>query len=128
MFSSVWSNSTPKELSLEPELVSGALSLLVPRDHLQPRCCSFMAQPFVVHAGVFEVRATSGNTHLGGEDFDQRLMKYCISQVCQSAASWEASLQVIALYPCLKSKESRGDTTGESPKRNTASSPTSKMP
>lgn len=30
--------------------------------------------------GVFEVRATSGNTHLGGEDFDQRLMEYCMSQ------------------------------------------------
>lgn len=30
--------------------------------------------------GVFEVRATSGNTHLGGEDFDQRMMDYCISQ------------------------------------------------
>jgi molecular chaperone DnaK (HSP70) len=30
--------------------------------------------------GVFEVRATSGNTHLGGEDFDHRLMDYCISQ------------------------------------------------
>jgi len=30
--------------------------------------------------GVFEVRATSGNTHLGGEDFDQRLMEYCMQQ------------------------------------------------
>lgn len=30
--------------------------------------------------GVFEVKATSGNTHLGGEDFDQRLMDYCILQ------------------------------------------------
>jgi molecular chaperone DnaK (HSP70) len=30
--------------------------------------------------GVFEVLATSGNTHLGGQDFDQRLMEYCISQ------------------------------------------------
>jgi molecular chaperone DnaK (HSP70) len=29
---------------------------------------------------VFEVKATSGNTHLGGEDFDQRLMEYCMSQ------------------------------------------------
>ncbi|CAM9490238.1 unnamed protein product [Heterosigma akashiwo] len=29
--------------------------------------------------GVFEVRATSGDTHLGGEDFDQRLMDYFIS-------------------------------------------------
>ena len=30
--------------------------------------------------GVFEVLATSGNTHLGGQDFDQRLMEYCIQQ------------------------------------------------
>lgn len=30
--------------------------------------------------GVFEVRATSGDTHLGGEDFDQRLMDYLIAQ------------------------------------------------
>ena len=30
--------------------------------------------------GVFEVKATSGNTHLGGEDFDQRLMDHFISQ------------------------------------------------
>ena len=26
--------------------------------------------------GVFEVKATNGNTHLGGEDFDQRVMDY----------------------------------------------------
>lgn len=30
--------------------------------------------------GVFEVRATSGNTHLGGQDFDHRLMDYFIKQ------------------------------------------------
>ena len=30
--------------------------------------------------GVFEIKATSGNTHLGGEDFDQRLMDYCLQQ------------------------------------------------
>ncbi|KAH8069995.1 ATP binding protein [Aureococcus anophagefferens] len=29
--------------------------------------------------GVFEVRATSGDTHLGGEDFDQRLMDHCVA-------------------------------------------------
>ena len=29
--------------------------------------------------GVFEVKATAGDTHLGGEDFDQRMMDYCIS-------------------------------------------------
>jgi molecular chaperone DnaK (HSP70) len=30
--------------------------------------------------GVFEVKATAGDTHLGGEDFDQRVMDYCIAQ------------------------------------------------
>ena len=30
--------------------------------------------------GVFEVQATSGNTHLGGEDFDQRMMDFFIKQ------------------------------------------------
>merc|ERR1740115_244766 len=28
--------------------------------------------------GVFEVLATNGDTHLGGEDFDQRIMKYFV--------------------------------------------------
>merc|ERR1712146_328104 len=31
--------------------------------------------------GVFEVKATNGDTHLGGEDFDQRMMDYVITQV-----------------------------------------------
>jgi len=34
-----------------------------------------------IDGGVFEVRATSGNTHLGGEDFDQRVMQYFIKMI-----------------------------------------------
>lgn len=30
--------------------------------------------------GIFEVLATSGDTHLGGEDLDNRLIQYCISE------------------------------------------------
>lgn len=30
--------------------------------------------------GVFEVKATSGNNHLGGDDFDERIMKWLIEQ------------------------------------------------
>lgn len=30
--------------------------------------------------GVFEVKATSGNNHLGGDDFDQRVMDYLVSE------------------------------------------------
>jgi heat shock protein 1/8 len=33
-----------------------------------------------IEGGVFEVRATAGDTHLGGEDFDQRMMAYCMQQ------------------------------------------------
>ena len=28
--------------------------------------------------GIFEVKATAGDTHLGGEDFDQILLQYFI--------------------------------------------------
>lgn len=31
--------------------------------------------------GIFEVLATSGDTHLGGEDFDQRVMQYFIKKI-----------------------------------------------
>lgn len=34
-----------------------------------------------IEEGVFEVRATNGNTHLGGEDFDQRIMQYFIKRM-----------------------------------------------
>ena len=30
--------------------------------------------------GVFEVKSTSGNNHLGGDDFDQRVMDYLVSE------------------------------------------------
>ena len=30
--------------------------------------------------GIFEVKATSGNTHLGGEDFDNRLVDHCVAE------------------------------------------------
>lgn len=32
----------------------------------------------VIEDGVFEVKATNGDSHLGGEDFDQRVMQYFI--------------------------------------------------
>lgn len=31
-----------------------------------------------IEDGVFEVKATAGDTHLGGEDFDRRMVEYCI--------------------------------------------------
>jgi len=33
-----------------------------------------------IDGGIFEVKATAGDTHLGGEDFDNILVDYCVSE------------------------------------------------
>lgn len=33
--------------------------------------------------GVFEVKSTAGDTHLGGEDFDRRLVQYLLQDFCK---------------------------------------------
>lgn len=33
-----------------------------------------------IEEGVFQVKAISGNSHLGGEDIDNRLVQYCLSE------------------------------------------------
>jgi heat shock 70kDa protein 1/2/6/8 len=33
-----------------------------------------------IEEGVFEVKATAGDTHLGGEDFDNKLVDYCTAE------------------------------------------------
>ncbi|KAK9913495.1 hypothetical protein M0R45_037309 [Rubus argutus] len=33
-----------------------------------------------ISAGVFEVKATAGDTHLGGEDFDNKMVSHCVEQ------------------------------------------------
>eukprot|EP00457_Paulinella_chromatophora_P003167 gb/GEZN01003173.1/.p1 GENE.gb/GEZN01003173.1/~~gb/GEZN01003173.1/.p1 ORF type:complete len:680 (-),score=193.56 gb/GEZN01003173.1/:100-2139(-) len=42
---------------------------------------TFDVSVLTIDEGVFEVLATSGDTHLGGEDFDQRVMDYFIKLV-----------------------------------------------
>lgn len=42
---------------------------------------TFDVSVLVIDDGVFEVLATNGDTHLGGEDFDQRVMNYFIKLI-----------------------------------------------
>eukprot|EP00899_Mesostigma_viride_P016221 jgi/Mesvir1/245/Mv13587-RA.1 len=42
---------------------------------------TFDVSILTIASGVIEVRATSGDTHLGGEDFDQRVMQHFIDLV-----------------------------------------------
>lgn len=41
---------------------------------------TFDVSILTVDSGVFEVQATAGDTHLGGEDFDQRVMNYFVKK------------------------------------------------
>merc|ERR1712185_541096 len=42
---------------------------------------TFDVTVLTIDNGVFEVLATNGNTHLGGEDFDERVMQYFIKML-----------------------------------------------
>jgi heat shock 70kDa protein 1/2/6/8 len=41
---------------------------------------TFDVSLLTIEEGIFEVKATAGDTHLGGEDFDNRLVEYCAGE------------------------------------------------
>mmetsp|Transcript_9654 Transcript_9654/g.39537 ORF Transcript_9654/g.39537 Transcript_9654/m.39537 type:complete len:653 (-) Transcript_9654:181-2139(-) len=41
---------------------------------------TFDVSLLTIEEGIFEVKATAGDTHLGGEDFDQRLMNHFVQE------------------------------------------------
>eukprot|EP01114_Cavostelium_apophysatum_P012076 TRINITY_DN267_c0_g1_i1.p1 TRINITY_DN267_c0_g1~~TRINITY_DN267_c0_g1_i1.p1 ORF type:complete len:660 (-),score=250.59 TRINITY_DN267_c0_g1_i1:668-2647(-) len=52
---------------------------------------TFDVSVLTIDNGVFEVIATSGDTHLGGEDFDQRVMDYLLKQFQKTTGKNAAS-------------------------------------
>ena len=40
---------------------------------------TFDVSLLAIEEGIFEVKSTAGDTHLGGEDFDNKLVDYCVS-------------------------------------------------
>ena len=36
-----------------------------------------------VEEDIFDVKATSGDNYLGGDDFDNKLFEYCLQQFCK---------------------------------------------
>eukprot|EP01125_Pyxidicula_operculata_P003810 TRINITY_DN151_c0_g1_i2.p1 TRINITY_DN151_c0_g1~~TRINITY_DN151_c0_g1_i2.p1 ORF type:complete len:647 (-),score=207.91 TRINITY_DN151_c0_g1_i2:77-2017(-) len=85
---------------------------------------TFDVSLLTIDDGIFEVKATAGNTHLGGEDFDNRMVNYFVNEfkkkhksdissnaralrrlrsTCERAkrtlsASTEASIEIDSLY------------------------------
>ncbi len=41
---------------------------------------TFDVSLLTIESGIYEVKATAGNAYLGGEDFDLRLMEYCMEE------------------------------------------------
>ena len=41
---------------------------------------TFDVSLLTIDDGIFEVKATAGDTHLGGEDFDNKLVEYCAAE------------------------------------------------
>jgi len=41
---------------------------------------TFDVSLLTIEDGIFEVKATNGHTHLGGDDFDNRLVDYCVAE------------------------------------------------
>jgi len=54
---------------------------------------TFDVSVLAMDAGVFEVKATGGDTHLGGEDFDNSIMKWCEDQIKAKDAGVYKKLQ-----------------------------------
>merc|ERR1712003_443653 len=44
---------------------------------------TFDVSLLTIDDGVFEVMATAGDTHLGGEDFDNKLVTHCVDDFCK---------------------------------------------
>ena len=40
---------------------------------------TFDVSMLTIEDGIFEVKSTNGHTHLGGEDFDNSLVEFCIA-------------------------------------------------
>jgi heat shock protein 1/8 len=41
---------------------------------------TFDVSILTIEEGIFEVKATAGDTHLGGEDFDNRMVAFCMKE------------------------------------------------
>ena len=73
--------------------------------------------------GVFEVKSTNGDTHLGGEDFDQRLIDYLATNSRKTRGSTSGRTR----WPCSGSRKRRRRRRWSSPLRwkRTSTSPSS---
>jgi molecular chaperone DnaK len=74
--------------------------------------------------GVFEVKATNGDTHLGGDDFDQRVIDWLVEEFRKDQGI-DLSKDPMALQR-LKEPRRRRRWSCRPPRRPTSTSPSSR--
>jgi len=52
---------------------------------------TFDVSLLTIEDGIFEVKATAGDTHLGGEDFDNRMVEWCMNEFKRKNKSLDMS-------------------------------------
>lgn len=59
---------------------------------------TFDVSLLTIDGGIFEVKATAGDTHLGGEDFDNRLVNHFVEEFKRKNKKDVTTSQLIALW------------------------------
>lgn len=76
---------------------------------------TFDVSLLTIEDGIFEVKATAGDTHLGGEDFDNRLVDFCIQDFKRKNRSKDPSNNSRALRrlrtQCERAKRTLSSST-----------------
>jgi heat shock 70kDa protein 1/2/6/8 len=75
---------------------------------------TFDVTVLTIEEGVFEVRSTAGNTHLGGEDFDQRMIDYfkkIFKKKHQKDISKDSKAILKLKYACERAKRTLSSST-----------------
>merc|ERR1719512_614897 len=73
---------------------------------------TFDVSLLTIEDGIFEVKATAGDTHLGGEDFDNRIVDFCLQGACRRQwpsprkfhPRWSAKIHRGCRRPCRRSR------------------------
>jgi len=107
--------------SLPPSLLSSPFVVVFHSPSLPlslPPSGTFDVSLLTIEEGIFEVKATAGDTHLGGEDFDNRMVEYCTSEFKKKhrkditsnqvgrkggRKGGKGGLTVFAVYACMQS-------------------------
>nr|AET50612.1 hypothetical protein [Eimeria tenella] len=76
---------------------------------------TFDVSLLTIEDGIFEVKATAGDTHLGGEDFDNRLVDFCVQDFKRKNRSKDPSSNSRALRrlrtQCERAKRTLSSST-----------------